>query len=112
MITKKEILEAHLARHPRKSNANYRHEEDSALALARASRFLDLHEIRYELDKTWPFHLIAYTLKRKVSIFCSGFDRFVDIQALCNSGSIDRRYEEKRFLTHLGAVNYVLRRFK
>jgi len=116
MITKKEILEAHQLRLPDMYKPKYvkylsSHEKDSASILSRVSRQLEKNHIEHVLDLDWPFHLVT-NVGKKVSIFCGGFARLIEVHPLTLKGGPDKRYEERGFLTPQGAVNYILRRFQ
>ena len=65
-----------------------------------------------QLDKTWPFRILVLTkYEAFCSVYCSGFDKRIDIQMLTRHGHVDHRYHEVSRRTPKGAVNFIERRY-
>ena len=57
---------------------------------------------------SWPFHIVILTSRRKrISIYCSGFNSYLDLQLLTKKGSPDKRSQEKRFGGTKSLSNYL-----
>ncbi len=82
--------------------------------LAKVCRQLDKRSIVYYADERWGYRIIAVTTLKMppfISLVCSSFDKAIDIQLLRKNGEPDKRFQEKRFFTPIGAANYIQRKF-
>lgn len=87
-----------------------RHARLSANILSRLTSELDKHPLPYKIDVTHPYHLIVHC-NRAISIYAGGFDNRIDIMPLgVNGRPLNAKYE-RSFMTPIGAVNYILRKY-
>lgn len=87
-----------------------RHAKLASEVLSQVGKELRTREMGYLDDANWLYHLIIPDGKGKwISLFCGGFDKYIDVQYLRKNGDLDNRYEEKRFMTPKGATNHAIR---
>jgi len=90
---------------------NSQHSKVAAEVLDKLSTELNGHNIKFEEDPTWPYHILVPNLGGKyISLFCGGFRNTIEIQQLKKDGTADIRFKEEAFSTVKGATNYLLKR--
>jgi len=55
-----------------------------------------------------PYNLLVeLTNGEEFSCYCSGFNKYIDVQRIIPRGKPDPNFEEKRFTTPIGVINFL-----
>lgn len=66
-------------------------------------------KIKFYENGGGPYSLVV-DLSEEYSCYCSGFNKFIDVQRLIPWGKPDPNFKEKRFATTLGVVHFLEKR--
>jgi hypothetical protein len=61
-------------------------------------------------EDDWPFHTLIKLKNNNIySVYCNGFNSFLDVQKLLDNGASDLQFEECRFIKPKEVIDYLLR---
>ena len=113
MVERKKV--AFISRTPPSERLS-RHYELATKVLGNLKSELCKSGISYMVDTKHPYNtlvlILTETRLQMYSCYCSGFNKYIDIQKLTPKGKPDRRTQERRFASSKAVVNFLVKKNK